>query len=157
MDAQLKGWKLAVERLWSAPAFDHRQAALLAAEIARESNEPSLQQRAAQALPSLRAACVKSAGRQAKNIAQRRFGVLRDCLHALDAPRFGKRRSADELPTPDERHRRMLGLPFGRRLYGPEINQAYKQAAKKVHPDAGGDPRAFVELSAARDALMKRL
>ena len=55
------------------------------------------------------------------------------------------------------RQRRLLGLPFGRRLFGPEIKEAYKQAAKTVHPDAGGSNRAFLDLSEARDALMKAL
>jgi hypothetical protein len=90
-------------------------------------------------------------------LARRRFGAVRDALHALAAPRFGKRRSAGEMMTPEEHHRRLLGLPSGRRLYGPEIHQAYKRAAKIVHPDAGGSERAFHELSAARDALMKAL
>jgi curved DNA-binding protein CbpA len=48
-------------------------------------------------------------------------------------------------------------LPLDRRLFGPEIHRAYKRVAKTVHPDAGGTERAFLELSAARDALMKAL
>jgi hypothetical protein len=92
-------------------------------------------------------------------LARRRFGAVRDALHALAAPRFGKRRSADEIEmmTPEEHHRRLLGLPLDRRLFGPEIHRAYKRVAKTVHPDAGGSERAFLELSAARDALMKAL
>ena len=157
MDAQLRDWKLAVDRLWSAPSLCCREAALLAAEIARQSQEPMLQQAAAQALPSLRGACVKGADRRSKEMARRRLGVVRDALHALSGPRFGKRGSAHEPTTPDENYRRMLGLPPGRRLFGPEIKQAYKQAAKKVHPDVGGSEQAFRELSVARDALLKAL
>jgi curved DNA-binding protein CbpA len=82
---------------------------------------------------------------------------MRDALHLLTGPRFGKRRRVGEMPTPDEHHRQMLGLPLGRRLFGPEIREAYKRAAKKVHPDIGGSERAFLELSAARDALLKAL
>ena len=70
-------------------------------------------------------------------------------------PRFGKRGTG--LPTPEEHYRRLLGLPLGRRLFGPEINQAYKRAAKTAHPDAGGNEREFLELSKARDALMRRI
>ena len=55
----------------------------------------------------------------------------------------------------DECNRRMLGLPPGRRLYGPEIREAYKRAAKTLHPDVGGSEREFLALSAARDALLK--
>lgn len=157
MDAQVRVWKLAVEQLWSAPVLDYRDAALLAAEIARHSDEPRLQQVAAQALANLRGACVKGADRRTKDIARTRFGAVRDVLHGLAGPRFGKRRRMGMMPTPDEYHRQMLGLPLGRRLFGPEIQQAYKRAAKKVHPDAGGSEHAFLALSAARDALLKGL
>jgi hypothetical protein len=154
MDARLTEWKLAVERLWSAAALDHAQAARLAAEIAR-SADPRLAQAAAQAVPSLRAASLQGAERGAKALAHRRFGAVRDVLHAQTAPRFGKRGSS--LPTPEEHYRRLLGLPLGRRLFAPEISQAYKRAAKTLHPDAGGSERAFLELSEARDALMRRV
>ena len=36
-----------------------------------------------------------------------------------------------------------------------EIHRAFKRAAKTAHPDGGGSQRAFLELAAARDALMK--
>jgi hypothetical protein len=156
MDAQAQEWKGAVDRLWSATALDYRQAAQLVAEMAR-SEEPRLQQAASQALPSLRSASLRDAERRTRDLARRRLGAVRDVLHALTAPRFGKRGHAAEALTPEEHYRRMLGLPLGRRLFGPEINQAYKRAAKKVHPDTGGSERDFLELSAARDALMKAL
>ena len=154
MDARLKEWKLLVDRLWSAAAPDYTQAARLAAEIAR-SDEPRLAATAAQAVPSLRSASLRDSDRGAKALARRRLGTVRDVLHALTAPRFGKRGTG--LPTPEEHYRRLLGLPLGRRLFGPEINQAYKRAAKTLHPDAGGSEREFLELSKARDALMKHL
>jgi hypothetical protein len=156
MDAQLRRWKSALERLWSADVLDCREGLQLATEIARHSGEPALQQAAAQAVASLRDACVKGADQRKKNIAQRRVAAIRNALHVLTGPRFGKRGSAERL-TAEERHRHLLGLPLGRRLYGPEISQAYKRAAKKMHPDAGGSPHAFQELSAARDALRKAL
>ena len=156
MGAQIKAWRHEIDRLWSAPALDYREAAAFVAEVAR-SEEPALREAASQALPNLRHACLKTADRMVKALARRRFGAVRDVLHALTAPRFGKRQSVDEPMTPEEHYRRLLGLPSGRRLYGPEIHQAYKRAAKTVHPDAGGSERAFQELSAARDALMKAL
>ena len=58
--------------------------------------------------------------------------------------------------TPEECDRQLLGLPLGRRLSGAEIHRAYKRAAKTAHPDGGGSARQFLELSAARDALMKQ-
>lgn len=153
MNAQTKAWKREIDRLWSAPALDYRQAAQFVAEMAR-GEEPALRAAAGQALPNLRQACLKTADRMTKTLAQRRLGTVRDALHALDAPRFGKRR---EMPSPEEHYRRVLGLPLGRRLDGTEIHQAYKRAAKTVHPDAGGSERDFQELSAARDALMKSI
>lgn len=157
MDAQVTVWKRAAERLWSAAAFDHREAAKLAGEVARQAGDASLQHAAAQALPPLRAACAKGADRRSREVAERRFAAIRDVLHTLTRPRFGKRGDADKMLTPEERYRRLLGLPLGRRLYGPEIKEAYKHAAKTVHPDAGGSNRAFLELSEARDALIKAL
>jgi hypothetical protein len=155
MDRQLREWKLSVERLWSAAAPDYREAVRLAADIVRGSEEAALRQAATQALPSLRNASLKNADRTARDLARRRLSIIRDALHALNAPQFGKRGQDSVSPAPKERYRHMLGLPLGRRLSGPEIHQAYKRVAKTVHPDAGGNEREFRELSAARDALMK--
>jgi hypothetical protein len=154
MDARLKEWKVSLERLWSAAALDPAQATRLMAEMAR-SEEPELRAAAAQALASLHVALVKSADRGAQALARRRLGAVRDVLHALTQPRFGKRGGA--MPSPEEHYRRLLGLPLDRKLFAPEINQAYKRAAKSAHPDAGGSEQKFLELSKARDALMKRM
>jgi hypothetical protein len=156
MDRQLREWKSGVERLWSATAPDYRDAARLLAEIARASEDLGLRQAAAQALPSLRDASLKGAGRGSKDLARRRLSVVRDILHTLTAPQFGKRRNTPVRLTPEEHHRQLLGLPLGRRLAAAEIHQAYKRAAKSAHPDSGGNAREFQQLSAARDALMKQ-
>jgi hypothetical protein len=152
MESQHKQWKRNADRLWAASPFDFRQAAALAAEIARHGGDETLPQ-AAQAVPSLRAACLKTSDQMSRNVARRRFGAIRDALHALDAPHFGKRAA---VPASEHQHRRLLGLPPGRHLSDPEIQQGYKRAAKRLHPDGGGSARKFTELSAARDALMKR-
>jgi hypothetical protein len=152
MIAHVKDWKTTIDRLWSASPLDYAQAARVSAEIAR-SEVPTLQQTASQALPALRHACLRSADRSTKAIAHRRLGAIRDALHALDAPRFGKR--GHLALTPDDHHRRLLGLPQGRSLSATEIRDAYKRAAKTLHPDCGGDAREFNELSVARDALLK--
>ena len=88
--------------------------------------------------------------------ARRRLGVIREALHALTLPRFGKRDAAPASLSAEEHYRQLLGLPLDRRLSAPEIHRAFKRAAKTAHPDAGGDAQAFLELSAARDALMKQ-
>ncbi len=155
MDRQLSEWKIGVERIWSADAPDYHEAARLAADIARASEEAILRQAATQALPILRAASVRTADPITREAARRRLGVIRDVLHTLGTQQFGKRQSDPKPLAPGERYRQMLGLPLGRRLSGPEIHQAYKRLAKRVHPDAGGNAREFQELSAARDALMK--
>jgi hypothetical protein len=157
MDTQVIAWKHEVERLWTAATLDCAGAARLVAEMAQQDEKAFLRQAAAQALPTLRHACLKNVDLRIKDTARRRFGAVRDALHVLTAPRFGKRRSAGETMTPEERCRRLLGLPSGRRLFGPEIKQAYKRAAKTAHPDAGGSARDFRALSEARDALMKAL
>jgi hypothetical protein len=153
MESQHKQWKRDTDRLWAASPFDVREAASLAAEIARHGAEETLRQAAAQALPSLRGACQKTSDQMSRNVARRRFAAIRDALHALDAPSFGKRAA---VPAPEQQHRRLLGLPPERQLAESEIQQGYKRAAKRLHPDAGGSDREFAELSAARDALMKR-
>jgi hypothetical protein len=155
MQQQLREWKRSLDRFWSAAAPDYLDAAKLAAEIAHGSDDVSLRQAAAQALPSLRSATLKKAGQSSKDLARRRIGVVRNLLHIATVPQFGKRGSTPKLLTSEERHRQLLGLPLGRRLASAEIHQAYKRAAKSAHPDGGGNAREFHELSAARDALMK--
>ncbi len=148
MDQQLTAWKSAIERFWSAATPDYREVARLAAEIAAVSADETLRQAAAQALPSLRNASLTSADHRAREVARRRLSLVRDVLHTLTAPRFGKRGLAPKTLTPEEHYRQMLGLPFGVRLAATEM-------AKTMHPDGGGNEREFRELSAARDALMK--
>jgi hypothetical protein len=155
MDRHLSEWKLALDRIWSAAAPDYHEAACLAAEIAHSSKEAMLRQAATQALPILRSASDANSEQATKDAARRRLGVIREVLHSLTTQPFGKRGVAPKLPTPAERYRHLLGLPLGRRLSGAEIHQAYKRVAKRAHPDAGGSAREFLELSAARDALMK--
>ena len=155
MDQQIRQWKFALDRFWSSAVPDHREIARLVAEIAGTSADETLRQAASQALPSLRNAAAKSADRGTKEVARRRLSLVRDALHTMVAPRFGKRGVPPKAMTPEEHHRQTLGLPFGRRLAGAEIHQAYKRAAKSRHPDGGGNATEFLALSEARDALMK--
>jgi hypothetical protein len=154
MDRQLNGWKVLADRFWSAAVPDYHEATQLVAEMASASDD-TLRQAATQALPSLRNATAKRADRSTKDLARRRFSRVRDCLHALTAPRFGKRGSEPAPLTPQDQNRQLLGLPLGRHLSSPEILQAYKRAARTMHPDGGGSARDFVTLLEARDALMK--
>ena len=155
MDRKLRTWKLALDRFWQDPAPDYREIAGLVTEMA-VSDEITLRQAATQAMPSLRNAVAKKSDHVARETVRRRLGLIHDALHALTMPQFGKRGVAPKVPTPEERYRQMLGLPLERRLDPAEIHQAYKHAAKRVHPDHGGDGHAFHALAEARDALMKQ-
>jgi hypothetical protein len=155
MDRQLGKWKLDVERIWSAAAPDYREAARLAAHIAAASAEALLRQAAMQALPILRSASDENADRITTNAARCRLGVVREVLHTLTTPRFGRRQIPVKPLGPEQRYRQLLGLPLDCRLTGAEIHRAYKRAAKTAHPDGGGSVSKFQALSAARDALMK--
>ena len=156
MDRRIAEWKLGIERIWSAAAPDYHEAACLADDIARLSEETMLRQAATQALPILRSASDFSADRGIRDAARRRLGVIREALHTLTTPQFGKRENGAKSLTPEECYRQTLGLPLGRSLSRAEIHRAYKHVAKRAHPDAGGSARAFQEISAARDALIRQ-
>jgi hypothetical protein len=153
MERQYTTWKHTLDQIWSAPSPDWRAATRLLAEIAAEGRDDELRRAAAQVLPFLRHVSATRGGRVSPDAARRRLSMVRDVLYTRTAPRFGRRGAAKTL-TADERYRQMLGLPLGRHLSPNEIHQAFKHAAKSLHPDAGGDPRAFLELAAAREALM---
>jgi hypothetical protein len=155
MDSKLREWQLDIERIWSAAAPDWREAARLADAMARTSGEAMLRQAAAQALPILRRASLEAADPGIVDAAHRRLGIVREVLHTLTTPKFGRRDVPARRLTPEECHRQLLGLPFDRRLTLSDIHSAYKRVAKSAHPDAGGSAREFQALSAAREALMK--
>src|ERR1700674_625784 len=110
MDRHIREWKFAVERIWSAAAPDYREAVSLADDIARLGEEAMLRQAAAQALPILRSASPRGADRSTLDAARRRLGVIREVLHELTTPQFGKREEASKLPAPAQCYRQMLGL-----------------------------------------------
>jgi hypothetical protein len=86
--------------------------------------------------------------------AQRRLAVILDVLHDLTAPRFGRRSGKPKKLSSEDRARKVLGLPLAVQLTCEDINQAYRRAAKGMHPDQGGSAEAFMELAAARDILI---
>ena len=156
MDQKLGEWKLDVERIWSAAAPDWTEAARLAAVIAHLTAEETLRHAATQALPILRHAATDAADRDITEAAHRRLGVIREVLHELTTPKFGKRAVPARRLTPEECYRHLLGLPLDRRLTPSEIHRAFKRVAKSAHPDAGGSAQAFQAVSAAREALIRR-
>src|SRR5512146_79763 len=100
MPEQIKSWKLSVERLCATSVVDWHEAARLVAEIATRSADETLRQAAAQAIP-----------------------ILRNVLHEMAVPRFGRRDAAPKPPNAEERARKALGLPLGRPLVCAEIHQ----------------------------------
>jgi hypothetical protein len=156
MTENLKHWKTSVERLVSAAEIDWPEAARLVTEIAGNAAEALLRQAATQAIPILRNAAQDGADPGVALGARRRMLVLFDVLQELARPRFGMRRARPKPLTAEERARKLLQLPLGKRLAVPEIRQAFRRAAKSVHPDMGGSEEAFRELIAAQEMLMHR-
>jgi len=153
MMERLDSWKLALERLRSASSADWAEVGRLVAEIARMSTDTMLRQAAEQALPVLR----QAAGNDDRSVAlaaQRRLAVILDVVQDLSAPRFGRRNAMPKKLSREDRARRMLGLPLAVQLTCDDINQAYRRAAKGMHPDQGGSNEAFIDLAAARDILI---
>lgn len=153
MDRHVREWKHAVDRFWQAEGPDWTEVAHVVAAIAATAEEADLRHAAMQAQPSVRNAANHPQDHMTRVVARRRLGVIRDVLHELTAPKFG-RRGTEKARTPEERYREMLGLPLDGRLAASEIHQAFRRTAKRMHPDAGGDAHAFLALAAARDALM---
>jgi len=144
MMERLESWKLALERLRSAQSADWVEAGRLVAEIARMSSDVTLRQAAEQALPVLRQA-VDNDDHGVTLAAQRRVGVVLEVIHDLSAPRFGRRNAMPKKLSREDRARKVLGLPLAVQLTCEDINQAYRRAAKGMHPDHGGSAQAFID------------
>jgi hypothetical protein len=154
MIERIESWKLALERLRSAPAVDWNEAGRLVAEIARLAEDATLRHAAGQAIPVLRQATLDDEDRDITEAARRRLAVILDVVHGLTAPRFGRRSALPRQLTSEERARKTLGLPLAVQLTCDDIHQAYRRAAKAMHPDRGGTEQAFLDLAAARDILI---
>ena len=155
MAEHVKHWKVSVERLVSADEIGWPEAARLATEIASHAADALLRQAATQAIPILRNAAQGGGDPSVALGARRRLLILFDVLQKLATPRFGMRRARPKPLTAEERARNLLQLPLGKSLAVPEIRQAFRRAAKSVHPDVGGTEEAFRELIAAQDMLMQ--
>ena len=73
MDQQLRDWKLAVERVFSADTPDWPGMARLVTEIAGASENQTLRLAAMQSMPSLRNASARWADGEAKTVERRRL------------------------------------------------------------------------------------
>ena len=54
-----------------------------------------------------------------------------------------------------EEYRTVLGLPISGTLEIIQIKSAYRKAAKKAHPDAGGTQEMFLRIKEAHDILLE--
>ncbi len=154
MTAPFETWNSTLDRLLSRRETDWPEAAQLVDAIAGQSTDPTLRQAATQAMPILRQALRDGGDAQVAAAARRRLAVMADRLHELITPRFGRRGAAPKPLSPEERARKMLGLPLHVQLTCDDIHHAFRRAAKTMHPDAGGSAQAFRDLAAARDVLM---
>src|SRR5262249_57051768 len=134
MDRHVGEWKHAVDRFWQAEGPDWTEVAHVVAHIAT-SEEPDLRHAATQAQPSIRNATNNPQDHMTRVVARRRLSVIRDVLHELTTPKFGRRGAEPKALTADERYREMLGLPLGGRLAATEIHQPFLRTAKPMHPD----------------------
>lgn len=62
---------------------------------------------------------------------------------------------APRKPFNEQKHRKILKLPMDGKLDAGQIKAAFRKLAQKAHPDVGGNHELFVEITAARDALLE--
>ena len=156
LDTSTAVWKSAIERLLQADAIDWRDAVTRVDDIARQTSDVTLRRAATQAMPILRSATGFAADNVTLDAARRRLMVVLDVLIELTTPRFGRRGAKPKPLSPDQRARKLLGLPIDGALSAPEIHTAFRRAAKTRHPDAGGSEEEFRELVEAQDMLIRR-
>ena len=92
MDRHVGEWKHAVDRFWQAEGPDWTEVAhVIAAIAADERGGPTCAMPRSQAQPSVRNAAANPQDHMTKVVARRRLGVIRDVLHELTTPKFGRR------------------------------------------------------------------
>lgn len=75
----------------------------------------------------------------------------------LDELERHNRRKRNTMHCIEKEHRILLGLPEDGTLEISQIRSAYRRAAKKSHPDAGGSQELFIRVKEACDALLDLL
>jgi hypothetical protein len=71
--------------------------------------------------------------------------------HLKDIHRFNREKHYN-----DKEHRELLCLPLEGELEATQIKAAYRKISKKVHPDLGGSHEEFIQITIARDSLLKK-
>lgn len=54
----------------------------------------------------------------------------------------------------EQAHRHVLNLPAQGQLKPSQVKAAFRRLAQKAHPDVGGSHEQFIQITAARDALL---
>ncbi|MDD2951085.1 MAG: DnaJ domain-containing protein [Sulfuricurvum sp.] len=65
------------------------------------------------------------------------------------------RHKINAMQSAQREYRMLLELPEGETLEISQIKTAYRRAAKKAHPDAGGSQEMFIRIKEACDALLE--
>jgi hypothetical protein len=60
-------------------------------------------------------------------------------------------------PKPEQSWRYYLGFGEDQRVTVDQVDAAFRELAKTRHPDKGGDPEAFKDISGAREAAKREL
>ncbi|MCL2713820.1 MAG: J domain-containing protein [Alphaproteobacteria bacterium] len=149
-------WRVRINQLRMAQFVNWAEADAVAKDIARASTSDALREAAERALPLLRRAVAESDDRDVAAAALRCLGSIVEAMNGQAAPRFGQRSAPPARENHEDHARKALGLPLVVQLSHADVNQAYRRMVKIVHPDHGGSEQAFLELTAARDALIAR-
>lgn len=83
-----------------------------------------------------------------------RYQAQREMVEELE--RYNRRKINAQNAIQKE-YRMLLNLPEGGTLEIAQIKTAYRKAAKKAHPDAGGSQELFIRIKEACDALIEWL
>ncbi len=86
----------------------------------------------------------------------RREASLKQKKAQDDIHRYNKKKHSESRFISEKEHRELLCLPMEGVLEISQIKAAYKKAAKRTHPDAGGTHEQFVLVGRARDALLEK-
>lgn len=73
----------------------------------------------------------------------------------LDELERYNRRKINAMQSIQKEYRALLSLPEDGTLELSQIKSAYRKAAKKAHPDAGGSQELFIRIKEACDALLE--
>lgn len=88
----------------------------------------------------------------------KRRQAQRDTFEEFNRTNSRHRRNSNHFQQHTQKHyRKLLDLPLEGQLKASTIKAAFRLLAKKAHPDVGGTHEHFVQITEARDTLLKLL